>query len=199
MKGPTGYVQAYNCQAAVDATAQIIVAHSVSNAQNDGPELVPILAQIRTRLGRTPAELSADAGYLSEDNLTAAGPDQRALPLQILVNRDGQETSVLGILIEQALAAKVEEICVVVWPGDESRYLQAADRWRNHHHRGRIETPALDQVADRAIDAGTETVIVGAERDPARRRGAVHSAAVRSVSPALLAVSARFSLCSATK
>ena len=58
--------------------------------------------------------------------ITAAGPDQRALPLQILVNRDGQETSVLGILIEQALAAKVEEICVVVWPGDESRYLQAA-------------------------------------------------------------------------
>jgi UTP--glucose-1-phosphate uridylyltransferase len=58
--------------------------------------------------------------------ITAAGPDQRALPLQTLVNRDGLETSVLGILIEQALAAKVEEICVVVWPGDESRYLQAA-------------------------------------------------------------------------
>jgi UTP--glucose-1-phosphate uridylyltransferase len=58
--------------------------------------------------------------------ITAAGPDQRALPLQTLVNRDGHETSVLGILIEQALAAKVEEICVVVWPGDESRYLQAA-------------------------------------------------------------------------
>lgn len=32
----------------------------------------------------------------------------------------------LGILIEQALAAKVEEVCVVVWPGDESRYVQAA-------------------------------------------------------------------------
>ena len=32
----------------------------------------------------------------------------------------------LGILIEQALAAKVEEVCVVVWPGDENRYVQAA-------------------------------------------------------------------------
>jgi len=71
MKGPTGFVQAYNCQAAVDATVQIIVAHSVSNAQNDGPELVPILAQIRTRLGRNPEELSADSGYLSESNLAA--------------------------------------------------------------------------------------------------------------------------------
>lgn len=58
--------------------------------------------------------------------ITAAGRDQRALPLQTLVDRDGQEKSVLGILIEQALAAKVEEICVVVWPGDESRYIQAA-------------------------------------------------------------------------
>jgi UTP--glucose-1-phosphate uridylyltransferase len=58
--------------------------------------------------------------------ITAAGPDQRALPLQTLVDRDGQEKSVLCILIEQALAAKVEEVCVVVWPGDESRYLQAA-------------------------------------------------------------------------
>ena len=58
--------------------------------------------------------------------ITAAGPDQRALPLQTLVDRDGREKSVLGILIEQALAAKVEEICVIVWPGDESRYIQAA-------------------------------------------------------------------------
>jgi UTP--glucose-1-phosphate uridylyltransferase len=58
--------------------------------------------------------------------ITAAGPDQRALPLQTLVDRDGHEKSVLGILIEQALAAQVEEICIVVWPGDESRYIQAA-------------------------------------------------------------------------
>jgi len=58
--------------------------------------------------------------------ITAAGPDQRTLPLQTLIDSDGHEKSVLGILIEQALAAKVEEICVVVWPGDESRYIQAA-------------------------------------------------------------------------
>ena len=58
--------------------------------------------------------------------ITAAGPDQRALPLQTLIDRDGREKSVLGILIEQALAAKVEEICVVVWPGDERRFIEAA-------------------------------------------------------------------------
>ena len=60
--------------------------------------------------------------------ITAAGQSQRALPLQTLIDRDGQEKSVLSILIEQALAANVEEICVVVWPGDEARYADAAGR-----------------------------------------------------------------------
>src|SRR5271157_554864 len=59
--------------------------------------------------------------------ITAAGENQRALPLQTLIH-DGVEKSVLGILIEQALTANVGEICVVVWPGDEARYAQAAGR-----------------------------------------------------------------------
>ncbi len=58
--------------------------------------------------------------------ITAAGAGQRALPLQTLIDRDGHEKSVLAILIEQALAAKVEAICVVVWPGDEGHYREAA-------------------------------------------------------------------------
>ena len=58
--------------------------------------------------------------------ITAAGKDQRALPLQTLIDCDGEEKPVLNILIEQALAAGVEEVGVVVWPGDESRYAEAA-------------------------------------------------------------------------
>ena len=61
--------------------------------------------------------------------ITAAGQNQRALPLQTLIDRDGREKPVLSILIEQALTAQIEEICVVVWPGDESRYAQAAGRY----------------------------------------------------------------------
>ncbi len=61
--------------------------------------------------------------------ITAAGQNQRALPLQTLIDRDGCEKTVLSILIEQALAAQVEEICVIVWPGDESRYAQAAGKY----------------------------------------------------------------------
>lgn len=61
--------------------------------------------------------------------ITAAGQNQRALPLQTLIDRDGREKSVLSILIEQALVANIEEICVVVWPGDESRYALAAGKY----------------------------------------------------------------------
>lgn len=58
--------------------------------------------------------------------ITAAGPNQRTLPLQTVIDSDGAEKSVLCILIEQALMANVEELCVVVWPGDEQRYEQAS-------------------------------------------------------------------------
>jgi UTP--glucose-1-phosphate uridylyltransferase len=57
--------------------------------------------------------------------ITAAGGNQRALPLQTLIH-NGAEKSILSILIEQALSANIGEICVVVWPGDETRYAQAA-------------------------------------------------------------------------
>ena len=57
--------------------------------------------------------------------ITAAGRNQRGLPLQTLIDQDGEEKTVLRILVEQVLHAAVEEICVVTWPGDETRYAQA--------------------------------------------------------------------------
>jgi transposase len=70
LKGPDGFLQGYNCQAAVDAKAQIIVAHATANEQNDASQLVPMLDAIRRNTGRQAKELSADAGYLSEENLS---------------------------------------------------------------------------------------------------------------------------------
>lgn len=60
--------------------------------------------------------------------ITAARGDQRTLPLQTLVDRDGREKSVLSILVEQVTSAGVENVCVVVWPGDEQRYAEAVGR-----------------------------------------------------------------------
>jgi UTP--glucose-1-phosphate uridylyltransferase len=58
--------------------------------------------------------------------ITAAGRSQRELPLQTLIDGDGNKKSLLCILIEQSLAAGVDEIAVVIWPGDEAPYAQAA-------------------------------------------------------------------------
>jgi UTP--glucose-1-phosphate uridylyltransferase len=58
--------------------------------------------------------------------ITAAAPSQRTLPLQTLVDGDGNKKSLLQILIEQSLTAGAEEIAVVVCPGDEASYAQAA-------------------------------------------------------------------------
>lgn len=58
--------------------------------------------------------------------ITAAAKSQRTLPLQTLIDRDGNEKSLLRILIEQSLAAGVENIAVVVFPGDEYSYAQSA-------------------------------------------------------------------------
>lgn len=58
--------------------------------------------------------------------ITAALRSQRALPLQTLVDENNNEKSLLCILIEQSLAAGADEIAVVVCPGDEATYTQAA-------------------------------------------------------------------------
>lgn len=69
MKSADGFLQGYNAQIAVDAKAQVIVAHTLVNEQNDSRELPKLLAQIRENLGAQAKEISADANYCSEENL----------------------------------------------------------------------------------------------------------------------------------
>jgi hypothetical protein len=71
MKSKDGFVQAYNAQAAVDAGAQIIVAHELTQCGNDQGQLVPLIEAIENNLGRKPQQASADSGYCSEANLAA--------------------------------------------------------------------------------------------------------------------------------
>lgn len=65
--------------------------------------------------------------------ITSAGSRQRTLPLQMLVDRDGEEKSVLTILLDEVVRAGVEEICLVVRPGDEAAYREVAG-----DHGGRL-------------------------------------------------------------
>jgi UTP--glucose-1-phosphate uridylyltransferase len=58
--------------------------------------------------------------------ITAAGKNQRTLPLQTLVDRDGVSKSALAILAGEITAAGISEIAVIVCPGDEDAYAAAA-------------------------------------------------------------------------
>ena len=58
--------------------------------------------------------------------ITAAGPGQRTLPLQTLVDRDGKTKTALEIIVGEALNSGAEEICVVIHPGDAEAYRAAA-------------------------------------------------------------------------
>jgi transposase len=79
------YVQGYNAQVAVDAAHQVIVAADVVSQQNDADQLVALLDQIEENTGARPAEVSADTGYCSEENL--ASLDERSIRGYIATGR----------------------------------------------------------------------------------------------------------------
>lgn len=74
--------------------------------------------------------------------ITAAHPKQRALPLQTLVDRDGETKSALQIVLAEAAEAGIEEFAVVICPGDEEAYGAACGPLRSRvrflpQHEGR--------------------------------------------------------------
>jgi len=71
MKGPDGFVQAYNVQVAVDELLQLIVGQAVTQETNDKHQLMPMITTIEQQSSDTPPELLADAGYCSDENLAA--------------------------------------------------------------------------------------------------------------------------------
>ena len=80
MSTQKGWMQGYNCQAVVTKN-QIVVAHAVSQNTNDVELYKPMIATLADTL--TAAQITdpvklmlADAGYCSEENLTAPGPDR---------------------------------------------------------------------------------------------------------------------------
>lgn len=64
-----GFDQAYNCQAAVEAGTQIIVAADATDAPNDKRQVIPMVEQIEENLSQRPGQLSSDSGFYSEANV----------------------------------------------------------------------------------------------------------------------------------
>ena len=72
MKSGDGYVQAYNCQLAVDASHQIIVAQLVTNQPPDCEHLPHVLEEVARNCDRMPKTTTADSGYFSAENVAYA-------------------------------------------------------------------------------------------------------------------------------
>ncbi|MHB8972521.1 MAG: sugar phosphate nucleotidyltransferase [Pirellulaceae bacterium] len=66
---------------------------------------------------------------LNKAVITAAGPNQNQLPLQHFVDLDGQEKTALQILVEEVVPAGIEKIAVIVQPGDQAAYAEAAGHY----------------------------------------------------------------------
>ena len=71
MKTKDGFIQGYNAQAAVDAEAQVIVAHGLDANASHQHQLTPMVDAVEANMGRKPEQVSADAGYCSHANLEA--------------------------------------------------------------------------------------------------------------------------------
>jgi len=63
------FIQGYNAQASVDAETHIIIAANVTNQAKDSVHLKEQIEQVINNTKRLPKEVSADAGYYSEENL----------------------------------------------------------------------------------------------------------------------------------
>jgi transposase len=85
LKGGDGWIQGYNCQAAVDGDHQIIVAVGVSNQASDQHHFVPMLERIVANTGQLPEKMIADAGYCSTANIEAS--EQRWLDSYLSTSR----------------------------------------------------------------------------------------------------------------
>jgi transposase len=67
--GSKDFIQGYNCQAAVDEKAQVIVATNVTQETNDKQQVEPLIENMaKNTAGNLPKVVSADAGYFSETN-----------------------------------------------------------------------------------------------------------------------------------
>ncbi|MGH9088431.1 MAG: transposase [Acidimicrobiales bacterium] len=80
MKTTTGWIQGYNAQAAVNAN-QVIVGADVTNQANDVAQLLPMIVVVEqnaaaAKLTDVIGTVTADAGYWSEENAVAPGPDR---------------------------------------------------------------------------------------------------------------------------
>jgi transposase/IS5 family transposase len=88
MKTGNGFEQCYNAQAMTDTESMLILSAQVTQAANDKEQVEPMLEKLKANPDgiNAPAQLLADTGYFSENNVTACA-NAGITPL-IAVKRD---------------------------------------------------------------------------------------------------------------
>lgn len=74
------FIQGYNAQLVVDSKNQIIIANNLCNQTNDQKQLKEVVPKIKGNLNRKPDELSANAGYFSENNISYLREEEKIAP-----------------------------------------------------------------------------------------------------------------------
>ncbi|MCZ2154178.1 MAG: UTP--glucose-1-phosphate uridylyltransferase [Bryobacterales bacterium] len=78
---------------------------------------------------------------ISKGLITAAGEPHRRLPLQTLVDSDGVPRTVLAMLVSEVLGSGIEQVLVIVPPGEEEMYARATEGFGDSLHFARQEGP----------------------------------------------------------
>ena len=62
--------------------------------------------------------------------IAAAAPDQSQLPFQSLIDRSGNETTALKLIVEEAIEAGIEELCIIIQQGNRESFAQATSNYK---------------------------------------------------------------------
>lgn len=164
MKSAHGWVQGYNAQAAVCADTQVVLACLVSQNANDVELYQPMVAASAPRGAEAGVALPvalflADAGYWSEANATADGPDRLIATLKDW---------------KQRAAARQAGTTTGEPPEDASRWR----RWSTGHAQSKARRPTRcartpsspSSPSTRTPGAGAASAVAGSPRRTASGR-----------------------------
>jgi transposase len=150
------FVQGFNAQAAVDATAQVIVGCAITQEANDKKQLVPMLQQVEQNLGRRPEQATADSGYFSEAAVT--DPKVNGVELLVPPERQKREATTEGaedVIQGPAEGAPSAEISTNVAPAQASvadamrQKLRSPEGNAVYKMRKAVVEPVFGQIKER--------------------------------------------------
>lgn len=109
----SGFSPAYNVQLATDHKKRAIVGVKVVNNASDYGQLVPMLNQLKNRLGRVPDEFIADSGYFSHESIEKATKAHKGCKLYIKPRNTDSHNSTEGkskVVIELEKRMATDEV-----------------------------------------------------------------------------------------